>query len=596
MIDKHAFLLALAAAAAACAGAPAPVAPRLVEASARPRWQFPSRAELEAIAAAPRAEAGRTEPRDDGGWAFDEASLAGPPGATAALARTAEALGGEGSALAPSPALACAAREFSRLRLAKNASPSEGLRRYLLAHCGSRLTAAAYAYVQGEARPDVGNDEIVRGAMPKLRAGLAGALPKGAEVGVALVRDGHRVVVSSLVGAPALDLEPPAPPGDADDAVTLRGALHVPADRVLGLVNRGARGVARCVPAPGVEAPRFELRCPLAPGDREAWVEIVARAPNRPLFDKLARVLVRRPGPRAAYAPPRVGAPAPVRSAADFEREALARLNALRRDAGLRPLEPAGGQSADNARLAGPFFDAEAAGDARLAGRIALGLSAGWGVDGLVRQGHFGSFASASTDDVARWLGDALEQPTGRWLLLEPGRQRLALGSSFEGGGLGALVTTYELFDESSRDAEAMRVWAALAARRAAAGLPPATRLDDTGPLRDGVRRFEGGEPARRAFEPVLAEATSRFGREVYGTVLEAADLDELAFPAPLLDRLAPAVAVEVGRRRSPGEPWGHYAAFVAVVPRQVRDDYRRPPRDKNEPAMPENYAGPRMR
>ncbi|HEU4410724.1 MAG TPA: hypothetical protein VFS43_36065 [Polyangiaceae bacterium] len=593
-------LLALASAACTPATAPPP-APRgaapTPAAPPAPRWRFPSRAELAAIApAALRAEAARPDDRGGEGFRFDEASLPGAPSAPspAALARLVGALGGEGRALTPSPALACAAREFSRFRLANGASPAEGLRRHLLGHCGSPLPAPSYAYVQGEAGAKTSDDELLREALPKLREGLT-ALPPGAEVGVAIAREGKRVVISTLAGVPAVDLEAETRLGEADDAVTLRGVVRGPAEAVLGLVNQGARGVAACAPAPGVKPPRFELRCPVAVGERTAWVDVVARPPGRPLFDRVAQVLARRPGAPQPYAAAAVGAPGAPRDGVEFAREVLARINAVRRELGARPLELDEAQSASNARLAAPFFNAEIAGDRELAGRIALGLSAGWDVRGPVRRGHFGAFLSPSSDDGSVWLGEALAQPFGRWTFLSPEVQRVALGPAPGKGALGALVTTYALFDEARRGAEADRAFAILRARRAERGLPPPTRFYDPGALRRGIERFERGEPAKQALDGSLVEAQARFGRDVHGAALEADDVGALVVPPALLDRLPPQVAVEVGYRRAPDEAWGRYAVFVVVAPGLVNEAYRRPPGDEYTPPMPDESSLPRL-
>lgn len=595
-------LVALFVACSACtpdASAPPPrAAPPARPSPPAPDRHFPSRAELGAIAPAPlRTEATRPDDQSGDGFRFDEASLPDAPGAppSATLARLVAALGDEGRALSPSPALACAAREFSRFRLARGASPAEGLRRYVLGHCGSPLPTASYAYVQGEAGVSTTDDELLRKAMPKLREGLGDALPTGAEVGVAIVREGKHVVISTLAGAPAIVLETETRLSEVDEAVLLRGTVRSPAEAVLGLVNQGAWGVVACTPAPGVAPPRFELRCPVARGERAAWVDVVARPPGRPLFDRVAQVLARRPGAPSPYAPAIVGTPARAREPGEFGREVITRVNAVRREVGVPPLELDEAQGATNARLSGPFFNAKIAGDRELVSRIALGLSAGWGVQGPVRRGHFGAFLSPSSDDLSVWLGDALAQPFGRFTLLTPGVQRIALGPSQGRGALGALVTTYSLFDESRRGAEAERAFKALRARRAELGLPPPARFYDPGSLRKGVQRFERGEAPGRAFDGALSEAQARFGRDVHGAALEADDVSALAFPPALLDRLPPQVAVEVGYHRAPEEAWGRYAVFLIVAPRLVHDDYRRPPRDLYTPDMPDESELPRL-
>ncbi len=321
------------------------------------------------------------------------------------------------------------------------------------------------------------------------------------------------------------------------------------------------------------------------------------RAPEQPGFEVGARLVVRRPGPRPRYAPPvAVGAPAPARDDGELSRGVVTRINEIRREGGVLPLALAERQGASNARLAGPLLNAELVGDRELGARLAAGMVAGWDVEGVVREGHWGSFLSPPVADASAWLGEALERPFGRWLFFAPDRRALALGLARRPDALGAVVTTYALFDEAERGVEAKRALAALAARRAERRLGPPTHWGAFAPLRAGVQKFEADGDAQQALAGALAEATSRFGRAVYGTVLEVTDLRELVFPNEFLAPLPPYVAVEVGHRRTPGEAWGHYAVFVVVVPRQVRDDFRRPLPRANEPAMPEDYVFPRAR
>ncbi|MCU0685685.1 MAG: hypothetical protein MUF34_26155 [Polyangiaceae bacterium] len=210
------FLL-LFLAVSACGGGSERTPVRTVEGPRRRHWQFPSRSELAAIGpAALRPEARRFGDREGAGWQIDDASLPGAADA-ALLARRVEALGGEGRHFTPSPALACAARELARFRLAKGASPAEGLRRHLLAHCGSTLTTASYGFAQGDSAANVGDDAVWRDALPKLREGLAN-VAADAQVGVAFVRAGDRVVVSTLAGAPAIEIEPSGRAGEAGEA------------------------------------------------------------------------------------------------------------------------------------------------------------------------------------------------------------------------------------------------------------------------------------------------------------------------------------------------------------------------------------------
>lgn len=537
---------------------------------ARPLAEFPSRAELGAIApATPPAAVFEEDAKRTEGWQVDEASLrlAGPDG-DPTLARHVEAFGG--TALTPSPALACAARELGRFGLANKAPPTEGLRRHLVARCGSTLPSVAYAYQQGEVSPNTADEAIWREALPRLQAQFKDSMPAGSQAGVALVREGRRVVLAGFVGKPEAVLEPTVGPGPgAEGAVLVKGTLRSPTELVLGFATLGKYGVGQCAPVP-VPLPRFELRCPTLPGDESTWISVETRAPKQLLLRTTAQVLYVRPGARVPYAPAMASGSATVSDAAGFSAAVLGPLNDLRRRGKMRPLELAPAQSEVNARAVGPFLTAEQTGNASLADRIALGLMAGWDVPGVIRRGDFSVFLSSSTTDAATWLAEALELPTGRWMLLEPDRRFVAFGPHIapDNRGIGAVVTTYALFDTADHHADADRVFAGLTSQRITRGLAQPTRVTKFEALSKEVRNFEQGKPLQEVLDDVLARAVSALGRDVHGAVFESTDLDVIPFPPELFSRLPPYVAIEVTHRKAPGGAWGQYVIFIITMPR----------------------------
>jgi hypothetical protein len=323
-----------------------------------------------------------------------------------------------------------------------------------------------------------------------------------------------------------------------------------------------------------VQLPRFELRCPMSANDESAWVTVGTRAPKQLLLRSAAELLYVRPGARAPYAPAATLGSAPVSDSAAFSEAVLGRLNELRRRAKMRPLELAPAQGQTNERAVGPFLTAEMTGNASLTDRIALGLMAGWDVPGTIRRGDFTVFLSSSTGDAATWLAEALELPLGRWMLLEPDRRFVAFGPHIApgGAGVGAVVTTYALFDAADHRADADRVFAGLTAQRAARRLGPPTRLTNFKTLSAEVRKFDQGKPMQETLDDILAGAAGPLGRDVHGAVFESTDLDVIPFPAALFAITPPYVAIEVTHRKAPGAAWGQYVIFVITLPRTEGD------------------------
>jgi hypothetical protein len=98
-------------------------------------------------------------------------------------------------------------------------------------------------------------------------------------------------------------------------------------------------------------------------------------------------------------------------------------------------------------------------------------------------------------------LADALELPLGRWLLLEPDRRFVAFGPHVaEGGhGIGAIITPYALADTADHRADARRVFASLAAQRAARSLALLEPRGAAGRPRARPTDPRASAPAKRA-------------------------------------------------------------------------------------------------
>ena len=136
--------------------------------------------------------------------------------------------------------------------------------------------------------------------------------------------------------------------------------------------------------------------------------------------------------------------------------------------------EPA--ESALSTQLAGTMIDADIHGRGSEADAIALGLLAGWKVGGTIRGGNLFVGLAAPTRDVNTWLEVALARPVGRVALLDPDARHVAIGPALPGNGskaIGAVVTTYSLFESSNHNADVSRIVARVASARAARGVTP---------------------------------------------------------------------------------------------------------------------------
>ncbi len=567
-------LLPLLALATGCVGANGAVTSDPITPS-KPAVVFPSRAELAKLPSEPpRAEVfGTTEvPADE--WAVEE-----PPAPSVPYDDPSpigvflqDVQRPHGASVTLSAPLRCAAKELGRFFLEHHGLPNDSLRRFVVARCGSEAPAVAPVAWTIAAPAAIPDAQVIARGRPDLERALERDLEQGEhEVGMALVRDKGNAAIVAVVAPKSVALEPGLRAVGENRKITLRGVARRDVGVVLAFANHGDFAVSRCDGNPSVALPKFELTCELAAGDPWAWVEIVGQKKGEALQQPLADLIVYEQGRDVVYKARSFGAPAPVHTAADFTSALLDRLNGVRRLAKLAPLTLAPKQSDENARLVGTIFDAGVKGDSATVDRAAIGLLAGWNVEGgTIRNGYFFLGAVAPTHDAIDWLDAAIERPVGRTALLEPTVRQIAIGPAIPGDApaLGAAVTTYALFaPESDHAAEEKQFLQALAAARRARGLTPPARVGGLEETRaEAAKVLLGAKVPMQALKDLIQVAVARTGSTVRGYVFETTDPALVAFPPELLRAGPLDVVVTVTHHRAPDAAWGQYVIFVLVL------------------------------
>jgi hypothetical protein len=464
-----------------------------------------------------------------------------------------------------SAALRCAATESARFYVEHRAYPGDGLRRHLIGRCGSTLPSAGFAAVQVDL-PDDTPEERVESELRQSVTDMIGKLDSSNEaVGLGYARGSGRAAFALYYGpgSGTLDAFSPSVSGNR---VTLSGTIAEDVESALGLVTEGEYGVRYCEPDRRVRAPRFRIACPVAPDDPIARIEIVTRRPGQVLMESMRDVLVRRSEEAGlVYEPALYGAAETVSGAKEFRGALLSALNGVRRQAGQRPFALERRQSVSNERLIPTFFDAMLRSSNEQVDWLALGLLAGWDVQGMIRDGgiYWGMVATARSP--GRWLSYAFESPLGRWVLLEPSMSHIAIGAApFAQAGVMAIATTYAFFDQRDHGADEDAVFAELAKVRRAYDLSEPQRVRRGAALEGALASVANntettGDALNRAIYRISTEQT----RSISGWVVETNDLKHLPFTDALL---AASLEVEVGitHYRAPGGAWGQYVvAFV---------------------------------
>lgn len=161
----------------------------------------------------------------------------------------------------------------------------------------------------------------------------------------------------------------------------------------------------------------------------QARIEIVTRKPNQVLMNLDMQVLVRRSDDAGlTYEASSYGASANAANTEAFKSSLLEALNAARAQAGAPPLALETNQSRTDERLVPHFFEGMFNSQDAMVETVALGLLAGWDVGGMIRDGGIFSGVVTGSRNPGRWLTHSLESPLGRWVLLDPGMSRIAVG------------------------------------------------------------------------------------------------------------------------------------------------------------------------
>lgn len=547
--------------------------------SGGPIAEFPRPEALAAIAArpvpSPRIEEGAVPAQ---GWTVELA----PPGEVAPAdpasapwqprddwdRAVSQALTSAGRTPRMSEAMACVAREMGEWTLGERKSPPAGLRRFIAGACGVTAPDFAMKALGGEVPTEAADDAIFErwGAqVPDLVAGLPA---DATDAGFAFVRQGgHAVALLAYVQAVA-DLEPFLLHPSESGEVSLAGTLRTPSDSVIGYVNRGSYGVAPCDVDPAIAPPRFRVTCKVDPGDERAWIELLSSPPRRMLASTFARVLARRPSTTQLDHGPADEGGAAATSPDEFAEAAVTALNEVRARAGLAPVRLHATESAIATHVAPYYFDAALGNQPpEQLDTIALGLLAGWEVQGMIRDGRFISTVVPQTRDPARWLADTLEVPMGRSALLADGIEQIAIGPVLldDPEAAGAVVIGYRFHHGNDHVADVDRLHARTRLARLQRSLPQPTKLAGM----DAVMRIElervhlGTMEPRAALQQVMELASDRFGINVRGFVVEASSVESLQLPEELVNQRNLRYEIGVTHRKPEGAAWAQLVILV---------------------------------
>lgn len=455
--------------------------------------------------------------------------------------------------------LGCAARELSRFGLQHQGHPSQPIEAFVLGRCGSTAPFVHAQTLTGKVDAAMSDAELFAQWQPDVRAMIA-QVEAGEEAGLAIARGDGKAWLTLLRHRPAAKLVAAVRTVDADGRLVIEGRLTGEAEKVDALINHGKKDWSVCVADPGRVLPAFRFVCTANKEDAHAWLSVGAWPRGRLLGKEVARVLVWPRGDRgAAYAASTDVPPGPATVEAFVER-----LNAVRAADNLPALALAPRQSATAAAAAPYFFGG---GDGAEHDKLALGLMAGWDVDGLVTSGSFDAQWTPQPDSGALLL-TMLDTPTGRRSLLSKKAAQISVGMLVEGNTTGVLISTYTLGRAPDPVEAQKQLIGLLDAARAKRGKGPAQWV--TNPPEFYTRAAK----ALLANEVTPTDVASEFmndtvriaRRPVRGLTQTVTELTEVQFADDVLDHPSPQVLVFVGFQRPAGEAWGGYVVVVLLL------------------------------
>jgi hypothetical protein len=572
--------IAAAGLAVAVAGCAAPSAPPVVDDEPERPSRFPSADQLDRLAEkAPPERLRFQRERDVETW-----ELQGPFSEQLAIDLRAvdtpwDSLLSEAARKRPglilqTEAMHCVARETGLFYLAHHAQPGPSLQRYIASRCNAAVPAYRAATLYSRIPATVSEQQVFDRWRESVREGV-GQLTVGgpSTAGVWYGRSGEEVLVMMVAGTRVVHVDPLPTVLAPGETITITGEVLVPVDEMSAIITRSRFGFGQCRAEPTVSLPRFAFECEPDPADESAIISVGYTPPGRLIAKTGLHLLVFPSGrPAAEYRLPEYTSPRIVTDAAAARTQFVAVLNQVRRDAGLGPLVESPEQSAVATELA-PHFFAALIGEASEtdADLVALGMIAGWGVDGILQSGRFAWSAAGQTRDVGRLLSTVLEYPVGRQVLLDPDAEKVAVGAIVEPEGedssMAVLVGTYTLFSESAHAKHAEGVYVRFQKARSERGLQRAKRLEQIGPMSmDAAGLVQAGVEPGQAFDQLLQSSAAALRRPVSGWLAEVADLDDLEFPEDFVTRPSPEIAVGVAYHRPDREPWGRYVVMLVVA------------------------------
>lgn len=536
---------------------------------------FPDEARLKQITSKPAADPSVS--LGEAPATVDRWSLAGPlPSSAGRIAftsddpertRAAAIIANQRDGFQATAGMMCFAHEYARFVATHDRPPPVDIQMFISGRCGTTVTQWNVRTMKGsKIRPD-----RVLADRGKL-AELFGDMPNGSQVGIGWDEGESQRVIVIAAGRPDVEIEPVRLDGVPKASVVIRGKVLWPIEWLNAHVTRGELGYERCETLTEASGPNgeFGVECSVDPKDPLAFIEIVA-AQRGSLMGRAVLTLGVSPDGSAPHDYVVSMQPLPVDDG-DRRPEALvAGINAVRDRAKVEPLRLSPEQSTVAQNL---FEHLQGQDDVAVKNEIALGIMAGWQVEGTIREGGFKVAPANREWPLARLLAGSLASPSFRSVALDPDADIVAVGQleSTRSGARSVLWATYDMFEPKDFGEEEAILLGELDAQRAALGLDAVARMDgrqDREALEASARRIRNHEASPPdELQAVLNHFASTIRGRVQGMVLAPMRLDgwRPEFPEALLKAEHVAVATKISYFKPEGAAWGQHVVLLVFT------------------------------
>lgn len=458
----------------------------------------------------------------------------------------------------------CVAREAGRFYAQYDGPPPLDLAQFIIGRCGAPI---ATFHVIGESYTgSFTEEELFDRERPSLaqRIDLHGAT---FVAGVVYIRKGDRHTIAAALAQPTIALAP-VTRESTGESVTLRGSVSHDVAHVFAYASGSDLRPQECTC--DAYGKTITVTCPVTADRDHTWIEIATQRPEQILFEPVVHLMVSATGHSSnVYTRPDI--------ALNLKKtdEVIAALNAARTDSDLPPVERDDGQTDVFARVVPHYIAAASAGNQRRVERLAMGLAAGWDVDGEVRYGALAAGFRQGGARADRLIASRLSSPLAASILLDPLVTRVAVGTFETEGMTATVIGTYTLLAANEpHDARRDAVWKAVTAQRERAGKKPPKPIKRLDSRTEAARSRLENSPIspKSALMSYMKDAARTLHSSIVGFSMEVDRLENFRLPKFLVEWPDLRMDVAVARYQHPGDPWTRYAVLV-VAPGETTED-----------------------